>query len=101
MIRRLVLVKLKDAYANDAARAELAARSRDALPKVPGVRGVTVGLPADETAETAWDLSLCVDFTALDDVAPYIAHPVHRAYVDEDLKPKTEILKVWNFEIAT
>jgi len=100
MIQRLVLVKLKDGYANESDRAELAARSRDALPKVPGVCGVTVGLPADETAEIAWDISLCIEFAAMEDVATYIVHPIHRAYVDKDLKPKTEILKAWNFEIA-
>lgn len=98
MIERIVLFKLKDAHANDAARREVAAHSRDALEKVPGVRGVSVGVPADEASAKSWDLSIVVRFDAMDDVAPYLAHPDHRRYVDEYMRPRMEVVKAWNFE---
>jgi hypothetical protein len=98
MIQRFVLVKLKEDYANRQIREELAARSREILPSVPGVLGVSVGVPADEATEGAWDLSLIIELTSLAQIPAYLAHPLHRDYVDNLLKPKMEVLKAWNFE---
>jgi hypothetical protein len=43
---------------------------------------------------------MTVRFDSLDDVAPYVAHPQHRTYVDEYLRPKLELIKAWNFETS-
>lgn len=99
MIDRYVFVKLEDEYANGAARAEIAAHSRQALAALPGVVRVTVGTPADEAAVKSWDLSIVVRFARIEDVEPYRIHPEHRRYVDEYLAPRMQVIKAWNFQV--
>jgi hypothetical protein len=98
MIERYVFVKLKPEHATLQGRAEVRARSR-ALAKVPGVRAVTVGEPADPSAAAAWDLSLVVRFDTLADVDAYLEHPGHEAYYEGFLEPRLQVIKAWNFEV--
>jgi hypothetical protein len=98
MIERIVLVKLKDPYAGEAARREIARHSLGVLTRVPGVTGVTVAVAADEKTSGRWDLVLSVRFAALEDLPPYGAHPRHRAYVDDYLRPRMDAIEAWNFE---
>jgi hypothetical protein len=99
MIERTVLVKLKEPFTGEVERREIASYSRDALAIVPGVTGVSVAVAADEKSSTSWDLAIAVRFDALEDVPAYGAHPAHRAYVDDYLRPRMETLKAWNFEV--
>ncbi|MEM7138765.1 MAG: Dabb family protein [Myxococcota bacterium] len=99
MIERIVLFKLKDAYANDAARSEIAERSRKDLSALPQVKSVTVGVPGDAQALESWDISLVVRLESLDDFAEYVDHPDHRAYVDDYMSERIEVRKAWNFRI--
>jgi len=99
MVQRIVLIKLDDPFTEPAARSEIAEYSRKEIARVPGVRDVTVGISADEATEGDWDLSLVVHFDRIEDVAPYGAHPVHRAYVDDYLRPKLAFIKAWNFAV--
>lgn len=100
MIERIVLFKLKDEYCNDAARAEIAARTRADIGALKNVRGVSVGVPADESSEKSWDLSLVVQFDTLEDVDAYMIDPAHRAYVDAYMHERVEVIKAWNFRVA-
>ena len=97
MIERIVLVKLVDAEANAASRRQLALDAERTIAKVPGVRRVRAGTPADRTVAGKWDLCIVVEFDDLDAVARYSDDPVHRAFVDERLRPRVEVLKAWNF----
>ena len=97
MIQRVVLFKLKDEYCNDAARAEFAERTRADLSALQHIRGVSVGVPADEASEASWDISIVVEFDSMDDVQKYIVDPAHRAYVDDYAMPHIEVRKAWNF----
>ncbi len=97
MIERIVLIKLHDEHANDATRAEVAEYSRQVLPSIPGLKNVAVGLPADEQSAASWDIEILAHFDSVDDIAPYLAHPDHRAYVDDYLQPKMACIKAWNF----
>ena len=99
MIERIVLFKLKDDYCNDAARAEIAARTRKDIGALPQVRAVSVGVPADEASEKSWDISLVVRFDSLEDVAEYAVDPDHRAYVDQYMRERVEVIKAWNFQV--
>jgi len=99
MIERIVLFKLKDAYCNNAARVEIAERTRKDLGALENVRSVSVGVPADEPAEKSWDLSVVVRFESLEDVEAYLVDPAHRAYVDGYMRDRIELLKAWNFRI--
>jgi hypothetical protein len=100
MIQRVVVIKLKDGYANDEDRAAAAAYSREVLATVPGVLDISVGTPGDPATLRSWDLMLLLRFESIDAVERYRAHPVHRKYVDVFLKPMLEVIKVWNFELG-
>ncbi len=71
--------------------------ARRALACIPSIASFEVGAPADAHAEAAWDICLRVRFASIDDVEPYRLHPAHRAFVDEFLKPRVEVIKAWNF----
>lgn len=98
MIERIVLFKLKDEYCNDAARDEIAARTRIDIGALKDVRSVSVGVPADEATKKSWDLSLIVRFDTLEDVEAYKVDPAHRAYVDDYMHDRIELIKAWNFQ---
>lgn len=100
MIERIVLIKLKEAHANDEGRRRVVAHARRVLPLVPGVVSCTVGAPADEAARDSWDISFIVRFERLVDVATYDANEDHRALVDEFLEPIVEVKKAWNFDVG-
>jgi len=98
MIERHVLIKLKAEHSNQAARREIADATLKALRAIPQVRSVSVGVPADEQATAAWDLSLVVNLESLTDVQPYMDDPGHQRFTHEYLRPKVEVVKHWNFE---
>jgi hypothetical protein len=99
MIERIVLFKLDGEWTEPSRRADVAARSRAWLAKRPGVRALTVGVPADADAEKSWDLSVVLRF---DDLAAYERFrddPAYRAYVEMFMAPMTQVTKAWNFEV--
>jgi hypothetical protein len=100
MIERIVMIKLKDERADDAGREEVAARSREVLPALPGVRGVEVALPADPSTTRQWDLCLKVRFDRIEDIPAYADDPAHRSFVDEFLKPRMVVIKAWNLRVV-
>lgn len=100
MVQRYVFLKLDDAHATDAGRAEVADKSREVLSKLEDVSAVVVGIPADEPALRSWDISIVVEFESLERVASYRDDPAHRAFVDEFLAPRIAVIKAWNFEVS-
>ncbi len=98
MIQRVVVIKLKDAYANATDRADAAQHTRDVLGLIPGVLHIDVATPADAACERSWDLCVLLRFDDLEAVESYRLDPRHRAYVDVFLKPMLEVIRVWNFE---
>ena len=100
MIQRVVVIKLKDAYANDADRATVAGHTRQVLAPIEGVRHLDVAIPGDERCEGSWDLCILVRFDDLDAVEAYRIDATHRAYADVYLKPMLEVIRVWNFELT-
>jgi hypothetical protein len=99
MIERIVLLKLSQDFATPHARHAVAEHSRQVLPRLPGVLEAHVGVAADDRTVATWDLSLVLRFDSIDDIPPYAAHPDHRAYVDQYLRPKLESLVAYNFEV--
>ena len=99
MIQRVVVIKLKEAYANSDDRRAVAEHSRSVLQPIPGVLHLDVATPADARCERSWDLCLLLRFEDLDAVESYRADQHHRAYVDIFLGPILEVIRVWNFEI--
>lgn len=97
MIERIVLFKLKDEFCTDEARSEIAKHTREALSVLPGVKSISVGVPADAPSEKSWDLSIVLGFETLEAIDGYREHPDHRAYVDDYMRPRMEVIKAWNF----
>ena len=100
MIQRVVVIKLKDAYANEADRAEVARYTKDVLAPIEGVRHLDVATPGDARCEHSWDLCILVRFDDLDAVEAYRLDAAHRAYVDVFLEPMLEVIRVWNFDLV-
>ena len=99
MIERIVLLQLKEELVSPELLEEIADRSRKVLPALPGVLDVHVGLAADERTSAGWHISIVLRFASAEDIPPYAAHPDHRAYVDEFLRPKLESIEAYNFEV--
>jgi hypothetical protein len=99
MVVRYVFAKLKTEHTSDAERRKTAKHSKATLLGIKGVKEVRVGVPADDKSATAWDLSIEIHFDRIEDVEPYRVDPVHKAYLDDYLGPRTEMKKAWNLEI--
>jgi len=98
MIERYVFLKLKDEYATDDGRIEVAKKTQQVLGAMDMVEAVVVGIPADEASTAAWDLSARLQFASNEDLEKYVDDPAHKSYVEEFLAPRTEVVKAWNFE---
>ena len=98
MIERVHLLKLKAEHANPRSRREIVERTLAVLGGVPGVKGVTAGVPADGDSEKSWDIIIVVRFESVGDIAGYRSHPEHRRFVDEFLAPLVDVKKGWNFD---
>jgi hypothetical protein len=97
MIERHHYFKLNAEHSHAEGREEIVARTLEVLPRVPGVRGVSAGVPADPDSERSWDLFVTVRFDSLADVDAYRAHPLHREFADRFLSPRVDVKKAWNF----
>ena len=100
MVERIVLIKLLEEHRSGEKRTEIAQHSRQVLPRVPGVRAVWVGVPADDRCAQSWDLCLIVRFDSVEDIPAYASHPKHRSYVDEYLRPRMEGIAAYNFQVG-
>lgn len=98
-IERYVFIKMVDEHASPEGREEVAAEAERVIASLPGVRELRVGTPADDHARAAWDLSLCVRFSSLEDAEAYRVHPEHRAFVDDFLRPRLAVIKAWNMAV--
>jgi hypothetical protein len=103
MVERYLFVKLLPEHSNDEGR-RLAAREAQQLAAVDqagsGV-SVRVGLPADASAVSAWDLSLALGFESLDAADRFIAGPAYAAFAEAFLGDHGRVVKAWTFEIQT
>ncbi len=97
MIARVVLLKLnEDALPERPSFAASCLRFLRALPMVEDVR---VGVPCDEQSAKSWDLSLQVFFADDDALAAYQADEAHRAFLEQEILPRSAVRKAWNFAI--
>jgi hypothetical protein len=97
MIDRYCFVKLKDQHV--ANRADLARALRAMLADLDGALGVSVGLPADDSA-ARWDLSLVIrapDLARWDALADDEA--VREVFVSW-LPEHAVVIKAWTFDVG-
>ena len=98
MIERVQLLKLRPEHATPEGRAEVVEQVLSVLSRVPGVLGVTAGVPADAGAAKSWDVLISLRFAALDELAASSTDAEHRRFVDEFLAARVEVRKGWSFE---
>lgn len=99
MIKRIVLLKLNEEYANTAGRDKVARHAQRVLPLLPGVVRVEVGQVAapEDGTPPEWDVTLLIELERAEDYARYRDDPDHRAFVDEFLGPRTVARASQNF----
>jgi hypothetical protein len=93
MLERIMLWKLSD----PAWRNEAAALAQRALAELPGLRSLSVGLPADEAAERSWDLSVVMAFAGPAALQEALASAAFRSFLDQDMAGRYEVMKAWSF----
>jgi len=99
MIQRIVLIKFKDDYANEAGRTAAVEHTRRVFSNLPHVREFSVGTPSDKASGAAWDLCIQARFDDMDSVEAYGVQPDHADYVRDYLNPRAAVKKAWNFQI--
>lgn len=98
MFERQMFVRLKPEYATERGREELCVRAQE-LSRLPEVRGVTIGVPADEAAKGAWDISLTLRMDSLAAVERCLEHPIYVTFAQGFLEARAHVTKAWNFEV--
>src|SRR5262249_56609428 len=78
MIERVQLLKLRPEHATPEGRTEVVEQALSVLSRVPGVLGVTAGVPPDADAAKSWGVLISLRFAAFDELvssSPDAAHP--------------------------
>jgi hypothetical protein len=96
VIERVVMVRLRPDYRNNAAL--VARHTEEVLGAVAEVRGIRVGVPADERTRRDWDVAILLRFDDRAAVERYREGEIHRKYFDVYLRPMLETIRVWNFD---
>jgi hypothetical protein len=99
MFERYVFVKLADADAADSARAELAEVARTHCAAL-GVLAVTVALPADAAARSAWDLALTLRFPTQAQDEAYRTSALHNELSERERAGDIAVVKTWSFHVV-
>ena len=99
MIKRIVLLKLKDSPEPMAQLSALAEATIQMFKEIPQALDVKVSRGTAETAVSSWDVMLEVRFANETDAAAYMHDPMHLAYIKQVLEPVVEFKKAWNFHI--
>ncbi|MGB0653118.1 MAG: Dabb family protein [Thermoplasmatota archaeon] len=91
-VTRVVHIRLGDDHKAEAADVAAAALRR--FPHIPGVTSVWAGTPTDHDDA---DVLLLVGFARLDDVEPYRSHPLHVAFLNDELAPRGAAVSAKNY----
>lgn len=95
MIERYCFARLSGEAASHDQRRAILAELRAQLADVPGVAGLTLGIPADDSA-ARWDLSIVVRFETLGGYEAAAASERWRGAFAA-LTARAVVIKAWNF----
>jgi len=93
VIDRIILFKLLDPSSNSQVADEL----RAALSGLPGLRELSVGLPADAASAKSWDLSCILRFFDLAAHDAALSSASFNACIETGLQPRCAVIKAWSF----
>jgi hypothetical protein len=94
MVERIMLFKLVDSGTRD----EVAALTLKALGGLRKLEELSVGLPADATSGTSWDLSVVMGFSNQDELSVSLESPAFRDFMGHTMQGRCEVVKAWSFE---
>ena len=89
-----MLFKLND----PATRDEVAAKSVDALSRLPNLEELSVGVPADAASEKSWDLSVVLGVANLTLLDRVLESALFTSYLDTVMAGRYAVMKAWSFE---
>lgn len=95
---RYTFVRLAAEHATPDGRAAILHELRTRLTGVPGLKRLTTGTPADDSA-ARWDLSLVARFATLETLHGALASPEWTMLVDGWLTERAVVVKSWSFEV--
>ncbi len=98
MIDRFAFVRLAAAHATLAGRADTLARIRIALAELPGLVRLSLGTPADASADK-WDLAIVARFADLPTLTAAMATVGWASIFDHMLPARAAVVKSWSFDV--
>ncbi len=98
MIDRFAFVRLAPPHATMVGRADTMSRIRTALADLPGLVRLSLGVPADASADK-WDLSFVARFADLPTLNTAMATVAWAAIFDHMLPARAVVVKAWTFEV--
>ena len=99
MIDRFTFVRLAPGHATMVGRADIVERLRHALPELPGLVRLSMGTPADASAEK-WDLSIVARFTDLSSLSAAMATVAWASVFEHLLPSRAVVVKAWSFDVV-
>lgn len=98
MIDRFAFVRLGPPHNTVVGRADTVARIRVALADLPGLVRLSLGVPADASAEK-WDLSIVARFADLPALTAAMATVGWASIFDHMLPTRAAVVKAWTFDV--
>jgi hypothetical protein len=93
-------MKFKDGYQSQDDIKLALSKIRRVLSVHSSINAFTFRIGADSASRKAWDLSLTVDFSSVEDFEHYQRDQDHSRLMDEFLVPRLAVIKAWNFSEA-
>jgi hypothetical protein len=93
MVERIMLFKLSDPSTREA----IAALIVSTLSKLSDIEELSVGVPADASADKSWDLSVVFGVPNLLLLEAILESNTYKTFVEKTLNGRYEVLKAWNF----
>ena len=98
MIDRFAFVRLASAHATLVGRADTLARVRIALAELPGLVRLSLGTPADASADK-WDLAIVARFADLPSLTAAMSTVGWASIFDHMIPARAAVVKAWSFEV--
>jgi|JI10StandDraft_1071094.scaffolds.fasta_scaffold12753_10 hypothetical protein len=98
MIDRFAFVRLAPAHATMVGRVDTLNRIRSAFLDMPGLIRLSVGTPADASADK-WDLSIVARFADLPALTAAMATVGWASIFEHMLPARAAVVKSWSFEV--
>lgn len=94
MVERIMLFKLTE----PSTRQAIAALTVSTLSKLSDIEELSVGVPADPSAEKSWDLSVVIGVPNLALLDALLASNTFSTFMEKTMNGRYTVMKAWSFE---